>query len=71
MLQIELNEMDGDYWENESELDSRITVGELRDHLIEWKPTDSITFGSTMTDATPLYSNNPSAVFSLNLDQSE
>ncbi|USD22776.1 hypothetical protein MJO52_06465 [Microbulbifer variabilis] len=70
LLQIELNEMDGDDWEDESELDSRITVGELREHLQAWKPSDRITFGSTASDAIPLYSTNPAAVFSLNLDQS-
>ena len=69
LLQIELNEMDGDHWDGESELDHRISVQELRNELSGWKNSDRITFGSTGSDAIPLFAKTPSVVFSLNLDQ--
>ncbi|MDC5838640.1 hypothetical protein [Vibrio europaeus] len=70
LLQIELNEIDHDSWdEQDSELHSRISVGELREEIQKfWKPTDRVIFGST-TDAIPLFSHKPKVVFSFELDQ--
>ncbi len=69
LLHIELNEMDGEYWDGESELDRRITIQDLREELKGWKHSDRITFGSTESDAIPLFTTTPSVVFALNLDQ--
>ena len=53
-----------------SELEYRITVGDIRNQLSDgcWKDSDQVTFGSTV-DEIPLFSNQPGAVFSFNLDQ--
>lgn len=69
LLQIELNELEGEYFDDIAEIDDRITVGKLRDELSAWKPTDKVIFGSTASDAIPLFSQGPRAVFSFNLDQ--
>ncbi|WP_339021825.1 hypothetical protein [Aeromonas salmonicida] len=68
LLQIELNELEPEGWRNESELDYRITVGYLREHLIHYKNTDKITFGSTV-DAIEIIPDKPRVVFSFNLNQ--
>ncbi|MBY7997986.1 hypothetical protein KW438_21490 [Vibrio fluvialis] len=70
LLQIELNEIDNETWEeDDSELHLRITVGLLREEINRfWKPTDRVIFGSTL-DAIPLFSNKPQIVFSFELDQ--
>ncbi|HCE2191320.1 TPA: hypothetical protein ACF3XD_004468 [Vibrio parahaemolyticus] len=70
LLQIELNEIDNDTWEDEdSELHLRITVGHLREELNRfWKPTDRVIFGATL-DAIPLFSHKPQVVLSFELDQ--
>lgn len=68
LLQIELNELDPEGWKNDCELDHRITVGYLREHLSHCENTDQITFGSTI-DAIAIIPENPNVVFSFNLNQ--
>jgi hypothetical protein len=68
LLQIELNELDPEGWQNDCELNHRITVGYLREHLSYWESTDQIMFGSTI-DAIEIIPEKPSVVFSFNLNQ--
>ncbi|MEZ9627867.1 hypothetical protein [Aliivibrio fischeri] len=70
VLQIELNEIDNETWADEdSELNSRITVGYLRGEINQfWKSTDHVVFGST-ADAINLFSQKPKVVLSFELDQ--
>jgi hypothetical protein len=67
-LQLELNEIDNEGLPEDSELDHRITVGDLKEQLSYWKNTDRITFGSTL-DAIRLVADKPNTVFSFNLNQ--
>ena len=69
LLQVELNEIDSESWgEQDSELHSRITIGDLREEICKfWKSTDKVIFGSTI-DAIPLFSRKPKVVLSFELD---
>jgi len=67
LLQIELNELDHSS-ENDSELESRRTVGEFLDELCRWKDSDEVIFGSTV-DAVPLEFLSVKQVVAFNLDQ--
>lgn len=69
LLQIELSEMDPDYFSNEAEVDDRITVGQMREEFRKfWKDSDTVIFGGA-SDCAELFSRGPSVVFSFELDQ--
>jgi|TARA_B110000211_G_scaffold131003_1_gene150489 hypothetical protein len=68
LLQIELNELEPDLYENDCELDHRISIGYLKEHLAHWSNSDRITFGSTI-DAIAIIPQKPKVVFSFNLNQ--
>ena len=69
LLHIELNELNDEQCTEDSELECRITVGDIREEFRKfWKDTDKVIFGDTV-DGIPLFAESIEPALSFNLDQ--